>query len=526
MPSKIYKTVAYCRLSKEDGDKIESNSILNQKMYCVDFIHKQNDMEMVRLPIVDDGVSGVSFDRSGFRELEQEIYNQNVDCVVVKDLSRFSRNYIDAGRYLERILPSLGVRFVAINDNYDSMKSDSSVDDFVLPFKNLINDAYCKDISVKIRSSLLTRWQNGQFVGAFPPYGYTKNPHDKHKLIVDENVALNVQLAFAMYKNGVSIGRIADKFNEMGILSPLEYKHSVGSNFDTVFKTSKVAKWDYKAIQRVLTNEVYLGHLVQGKQGSPNYKVKISRAKDPKDWVKAFDTHEAIISQEDFRNVARMMLRDTRSLARGDVQNVLSGFVFCGECGDSMVRKTVSSKGKQYHYYVCSNNKNNKGCFSHSVSVGSLERLVFDILYKQIEIYMDFACVMDNVAVKNYRLFSHRNQRDFLVADIEKYREILGKSHEDLHEGVVDKEEFCMFQEIYTQKIYEKESIIRKIDGEELAVYDLQKVHNERVEGFCEVGNIGRVERGVLVGMLDKVYVFKGRKVEVEFIYGDNKNKK
>ena len=259
MPKKVYRTAIYCRLSREDGDKVESNSIASQRAICEDFIAKHDDLEIVCEPFIDDGYSGVSFNRPSFKKLEEAIRKGAIDCIVVKDLSRFSRNYIDGGRYLEKIFPQLGIRFIAINDAYDSLTGDPQSDSFVIPFKNLINDSYCKDISMKIRSSLEVKQKSGEFVGAFAPYGYKKSPENKNQLIVDEAVSEYVQMIFAMYKDGISIGRIAARLNQMGVLSPMEYKHSAGVKYDTVFKTGNTAQWTYNAVgiplfMRILTH--------------------------------------------------------------------------------------------------------------------------------------------------------------------------------------------------------------------------------------------------------------------------------
>lgn len=186
MPGKVYRTAIYCRLSREDGDKVESNSIASQRAICEDYIARHDDLEIVCEPFVDDGYSGVSFNRPNFKKLEDAIRKGAIDCIVVKDLSRFSRNYIDGGRYLEKIFPQLGIRFIAVNDAYDSLTGDPQSDSFVIPFKNLINDSYCKDISMKIRSSLEVKQKNGEFVGAFAPYGYKKSPDNKNQLIRDD----------------------------------------------------------------------------------------------------------------------------------------------------------------------------------------------------------------------------------------------------------------------------------------------------------------------------------------------------
>ncbi len=265
MPDKVYRTAIYCRLSREDGDKVESNSIASQRAICEDYIARHDDLELVCEPFIDDGYSGVSFNRPQFKELEEAVRRGRIDCIVVKDLSRFSRNYIDGGRYLEKIFPQLGIRFIAINDAYDSLTGDPQSDSFVIPFKNLINDSYCKDISMKIRSSLAVKQKNGEVVGSFAPYGYMKAPDNRNQLIVDEDVRETGQMIFSLYKDGVSIGRIADRLNQMGVLSPMEYKHSKGEKYDTVFKRGETALWTYKAVQRILSNEVLYRRSGSGK---------------------------------------------------------------------------------------------------------------------------------------------------------------------------------------------------------------------------------------------------------------------
>lgn len=191
--NKIYKAAIYVRLSKEDGDissaeKAESNSIANQKELIRSFLKDKQDIEVVS-ERVDDGYSGVSFERPAFQLMLEDIKKGKVDCVVVKDLSRFGRNYIDSGRYIEKIFPMLGVRFIAINDSYDSLDGKSQTDEIIIPFKNLINDAYCRDISVKIRSHLDIKRKKGEFIASFAVYGYKKDCANHNRLVVDEYAA-------------------------------------------------------------------------------------------------------------------------------------------------------------------------------------------------------------------------------------------------------------------------------------------------------------------------------------------------
>ncbi len=242
MAAKLWNVALYARLSSEDGDKAESNSIVSKKEMIRDYVSKHTDMRIVR-EYADDGYSGVNFDRPSFKEMMQDIKKHKVNCVICKDLSRFGRNYVDAGRYLEKISPFLGVRFIAINDNYDSNGEKSQQDTLIVPFKNLINDAYCRDISVKTRSQLDIKRKTGDFIGAFTTFGYKKDSADKNKLVIDEDAALIVEFIFQKRIDGMCNSKIAEKLNALGVPSPMEYKISNGMNYYTGFRTNERAYW-------------------------------------------------------------------------------------------------------------------------------------------------------------------------------------------------------------------------------------------------------------------------------------------
>lgn len=234
---RIYRAAIYVRLSKEDGDlddvrKAESNSISNQKSLILNYLKDKEDIEIVSIR-EDDGYSGATFDRPAFKLMMQDVKDGIIDCIVVKDLSRFAREYIDAGRYIERMFPAMGIRFIAINDAYDSADTQAQGNEIIIPFKNLINDAYCRDISIKIRSHLETKRQNGEFVGNYCVYGYKKSEIDHNVIVPDEYAGPVVQDIFHWIKNGMSLDAISDKLNALGILSPMAYKLSKGENYKT-----------------------------------------------------------------------------------------------------------------------------------------------------------------------------------------------------------------------------------------------------------------------------------------------------
>lgn len=220
----IFQAAVYSRLSREDGDvsdasKAESNSISNQKELIRNFLKDKQDIQVVS-ERTDDGFSGVNFERPAFQLMLEDIRQGKVNCVIVKDLSRFGRNYIESGRYLEKIFPMLGVRFISVNDNYDSLAGKSQTDEIVLPFKNLINDAYCRDISVKIRSHLDIKRRKGEFIGSFTVYGYQKDERNHNRIVADDYASKVVQDIYAWKIGGMSQQGIADKLNRQGVLSP------------------------------------------------------------------------------------------------------------------------------------------------------------------------------------------------------------------------------------------------------------------------------------------------------------------
>lgn len=267
---------------------------------------------------------------------------------------------MEAGRYIEQVFPEYGVRFIAINDNFDSAKERSQSEHILLPFINLVNDAFCRDISIKVRSQLEIKRQKGDFIGSFTVYGYLKDPADHHKLIVDEFAAAVVQDIFKWKIEGASQQRIADKLNELGVLSPMEYKRYCGIMYHSGFQVNPKSKWTAVAVGRILKNEYYIGTLVQGKRTTPNHKVKKSIQKPQEEWVRIENNHTPIVTREDFELVGRLLLQDTRIAPKQETVSLFSGLIFCADCGQNMVKSGVCQKGKTYRYYMCCTNRTTK----------------------------------------------------------------------------------------------------------------------------------------------------------------------
>ena len=284
----------------------------------------------------------------------KDIEAGRVNCVVVKDLSRFGRDYIEAGRYLEKIFPVLGVRFIALTDHYDSISADTGERQIVIPVKNFINDSYCRDISTKVKSQLAVKRKAGECLSPFAAYGYRKSPENKNKLVVDDYAAEIVRRIFRWKIEGMAVSAIAKKLNELHILSPKEYKKSTGLNYRGGFTGGSGSQWSSSSVKRILTNEVYLGHLLQGKTEKVNYKVKKSVEKPKEEWVRAENTHEPIISDSDFEAVQNLLQTDGRVSPESKSLSPFMGLLFCGDCGEQMVRRRVRYKESNKVYYICS----------------------------------------------------------------------------------------------------------------------------------------------------------------------------
>lgn len=293
-----FDAIAYYRLSKDDGTNHESDSIANQRVLIREYVKSHPNIRLVD-EAFDDGYTGTNFDRPGFQKVMDAVNAGRINCVIVKDLSRLGREYVETGKYLEMVFPSMGIRFIAINDDVDSGNAKSS-DDILVPVKNIMNETYCRELSKKLRRQFKIQRANGEYLGAFACYGYRKSPEDKHKLIIDEYAAEIVKAIFTFKLKGYSPQSIADYLNSEAVLPPAEYKKSQGLNYKSGLKGAGQAQWKAFTIQNILTNPVYTGVLIQGKRGTPNYKVKQMRVRDEDQWSIVNDNHEAII--DEFRN--------------------------------------------------------------------------------------------------------------------------------------------------------------------------------------------------------------------------------
>lgn len=371
-----WNVAGYLRLSKEDNENMESNSIVNQRELIEQYINGKEDLELIEY-YIDDGYSGTNFNRPGFEKLLQDMKNKKINCIIVKDLSRFARNHIEEDMYFENIFPALNIRFISVIENIDSFENPDSIDNLIVPFKNLLNDAYAKDISKKVKSALTAKRLNGEFIGTSATYGYLKDPKDEHKLIIDKVVSKYVIEIFNSIIEGKLASKIADELNKNNILTPAAYKRKNELESNNI-ETDK--RWNAKMINKMLKDRIYVGDLIQGKKKVENYRSHklITTKKD--EWIIIQNNHEPIISKDKFDKVQEII--EKNKCARSNKEkDLFYRFLKCSDCGESFTLRRV----KNYEYYHCTSYVRNGSCTSHSIRKDKLVELVIEELNKKFK---------------------------------------------------------------------------------------------------------------------------------------------
>ncbi len=515
-----YDADLYLRLSREDGDKAESDSIVNQRDLLLAFLSSHPEIRLHKVR-VDDGYSGVDYNRPDFQKMMESVKNKEINCIIVKDFSRLGRNFIETGKYIERIFPFMGVRFISVNDDYDSTRSRTISDSLTVSVKNLINDAYCRDISSKIRSHLEIKRKKGQCIAPFAAYGYQKDEKNKNQLVVDEESAAVVREIFKRKLEGFSAQAIADWLNRQDILSPMEYKLSKGSHYSSTFKRKDRAQWTAVAVFRILKNPVYIGTLVQGKRSTPNYKVKKLFDVPKEQWVSIPDSHEAIISRATFERVTELLLADTRTAPSQNCIYPLSGLVYCGDCGRSMVRKNNSRAEKPYIYYVCSGHKNREGCkTSHSIRDAALEGAVLIALKEHITAILNIEDTLKRIAELPYTSREVKKAEAKIQVrqqEIEKYQRYRMKLHEDYTDGLLSREDYIAFGKRYDTKKKEAEEAVQHLKAEIENLVNGNTGEQQWISHFKEYQNIDGLTRKLTVALIDRIEVYEKKRIRICF---------
>lgn len=499
----------YIRLSREDGDKAESESIASQKALLERYA-RENDFLRFEY-YIDDGWSGTDFERPSFLRMMGDITGRRINCVIVKDLSRFGRNYVEAGKYLETVFPLFGIRFIAVNDNIDSVLNPQSMNNVIVPFKNIMNDEYCRDISMKVRSSLDIRRKEGKFIGSFAPYGYKKDKSDHNKLVVDEDAATVVRLIFERFLSGYSIAGIAKELSARRIPNPAAYKKGRGSQSGI---------WQHSTVRRILNNELYIGNMVQKKNEIISYKIHVAKAVEKGRQIVVENTHEPVILREDFERAQSLLKRDTRTSPKDNKLSVFAGFLKCADCGRALQKRTVKQPYKTYEYYSCSTYKQSGGrrCSKHAVRADILSEAVLAFLNEYISLAVDFdrfrkragENMKSEPAVRrlNAEINGHRQK-------LETLQNLILEIYPDYKSGILSKEQYFELKERYERGAEREKQAIERAEEELRKSESGQDASNEFIESFCKYRGLKELTREVVVELIENVYVERDGTVEV-----------
>ncbi len=517
---KIYKIAIYTRLSIENKNTIENESITNQRRIIENFIQNDKDLKNgTTFTYTDNGFSGGNFERPAFKKMLEDIKNRKINCIIVKDFSRFGREFVQMSRYIEEIFPFLEVRFISINDNYDSLKH-KDIDNLLIPFKNLVNDSYLRDISLKIRTSLDIKRKNGEFTGAFVTYGYLKDPLNKNKIIIDKTACNVVKEIFKLKIEGYSNQKIAQKLNDFSIPSPLEYKKLIGLNYKSGFKTKAKASWSPKAILRILENKIYIGTLEQKKVTTFSYKSK-KKIIVPKDKrITILNNHEPIIDKALFENIQNMLAKDTRTAPKKEKVYPFAGLIYCGICGNNMIRKNNGTSKKQYIYYICNGAKQKNGCQNPIIKEDILQDTIYNIINKEIEFFTN----IKKDALTNIQKEYTNNQIKKILNTIEQKKDIVHnlkninkKIVNDLKEEILNKNEYEYFHKLYTKKLNKEEDLITYLE-KDIANLKNNKNFNQLWLSFLkENKNIKCLNRKIIFLLINKILLYKNKIIYIFF---------
>ena len=529
----IYNVAVYIRLSVEDKYyKNGTDSLSTQEKMALEYLKDKADMKLYKV-YSDNGETGSNFERQGFQDMMYDIYNGKVNCIIVKDLSRFGREYIEMGDYLEKIFPLIGVRFIAINDHYDNNVTSF---DISVPIKNIINTLYAKDLSKKSAAALRIKQQSGDFIGSYAAYGYMKSKEDKHKIVVDEETAPVVKMIFEWKAQGFSYVSIGRKLYDMGIMPPCRYRYDKGILKDK--KYADMVFWKSYTIKTILQNEVYIGNMVQGRRKSRFFDGMDEIKIDKKDWIIVKNTHDAIISQELFDAVQKQM-NETRekyykNLGKYDKvsnkENIFKTKIVCGDCGTPLTRyKSVKSENKnKVHYsYICPHHAIYPAqCNFHSISEKDLKRIVAESIKMQMSYLSDMEMMFLNIAsskeVKKKQANLTRAISDSL-ANISYIRTSRIRITADLAKGLICDEEFNIIKDEFDEQlraetekidgIRKKRDKFDKIISAPKWISELKKYHDSKI-----------LTKDMVEAFIKKIIIYPDKRIEIMWTYSDRQS--
>lgn len=530
VPERIYQTAIYARLSVEDNNREGDRESITMQRYMLEkFVSAQEDMRLCGI-FCDNGETGTNFNRPDFERLMDEIRSRRIDCIVVKDLSRFGRNYVETGYYLEKIFPYLGVRFVAVNDSYDSAK-DTGGNELILSLKNLVNDLYAKDISQKSGSALATKQCNGEFIGAFPPYGYLKSPEDKHKLVIDPQTAPIVREIFSWKLEGLGMIQIARRLNEREIPSPAVYHVLCGRK--KKMPTGTGAIWQGQIIKQITGNPVYAGHMAQGKTRKSLSDGQPTTIVSKENWIVVRNTHEAIIDQDTFDRVQAIKEQRHKECCsrRGKyplTENVFKGILVCGDCGTKMVRyKSVSPAGAVRYTFICrvyAENLSGQGCSKKCIG----EPELFQAVFKEFQAQLVKAGELANLLKRLQGRTDFQAKKNELAEQIKKLQQEIMRNtsyreglFEEYTAQTLTEQEYLSYKQKYDQRAADYGTKLARLQREEELLSKTLTPQNEWLTALKKYRQEKVITRKMVQELIHHIKVTGYNEIEIVWNFKD-----
>lgn len=523
--ARLWKMGGYIRLSREDLQKInrgldDSNSVKNQRDILNDFHFNHAEEFESYTEYVDDGHTGTDTERESFQRLLGDVMSGKINCVVVKALSRFARNYSDAGSLIDNLFVQMGVRFISLAEGVDSYLNPDSVNSIIVPITNVMNDQYCYQTSKKIRQVFDYKRRNGQYIGSFAPYGYIKDPKDKHQLIVDPEAAETVKKIYEMCLQGTAKLQIVMYLNDHGIPSPTAYRKLKGLPYSPAI--SDAPMWGNKIITDILRNPIYTGDLVQGRRRVKSYKVHQIEAVPEDEWVRVPDTHEAIITHETFDRVQELLKRDTRTAPKKRELHLFSGFLRCADCGKAVTR---SQSGKNV-YYSCSTYKKRSrtACTMHSIKHNRLEAAVLFAIQYQVSTAVSYSEIVAHINAaplkksQSHRLNDQIAAKEKELTKITRYKQSL---YQDWKDGEITQQEYREMKADYERQAAGLSDLLARLTAERKELSNGVDQQHPALVAFAKYQNIEKLTREILIELVDHIKVYENGNISVHFKFAD-----
>lgn len=525
----VWRVAIYIRLSKDDGND-ESYSVKNQRERLNDTLEQlmldEDGIEFVGY-YIDDGFTGVDSDRDDFQRLLTDIHNGKVNCVLVKDLSRLSRNDWECKYYLQMLFVKMNVRFISLElPKLDSFKRPEGVYELDVSFQSMYNENHCRETSIKVRGTLDKKREKGQFIGAFAPYGYLKDPEDYHHLVVNPETAPVVKDIFRWYMEGMSKSAITKELIRLGISSPYEYKRQHGMKCfnPQAVKKGGVVYWSTRTVDQILHNPTYIGDMVQGRHKVTSYKIHDIIPVDEADWFWVEGTHEAIIDADTFQKVQDLMSRNTRVSPKRNNLYLFSGFLRCADCGRGMVRNSAHG----YTYYSCRTyrtlSKDLCTGGSHNIKEDIIAEAALKAIQAQIALVENMAEVIKEINSAPTRI-SRTIFIDNLLKDkereLQKTAGISDSLYMDWKNGDITREEYHRMKARFQTEAEQLKQAIANLQEERKEYEKEVTTDDPYLTTFLKYKNIKELDRNIVVDLIDVIYIHADKGVEIHFKFQD-----